>query len=97
MMALKRLKTGTRKAYRRHFSHQPFQRFTAIADAYAAGCVLALCGSRRYMSLAFPDKACGGVLFRLRVILSENRLPFFGITRGARGRIRGRSRGIRGQ
>ena len=33
MMASKRLKTGTRTAYRRHFYNQPFQRFTDIADA----------------------------------------------------------------
>jgi ATP-binding cassette ChvD family protein len=35
MMALKRLKTGTRTAYRRHFYNQPFQSFTNIAHAKA--------------------------------------------------------------
>jgi hypothetical protein len=87
MMAPKRLKTGTRRAYRRHFSNQPFQRFTAIADTLTMALALALWGSRRYISPTFPDKACGGVLYRLRVVQSENRVPLFGITRYARGRI----------
>ncbi|MGC2827032.1 MAG: hypothetical protein WA322_22855 [Pseudolabrys sp.] len=57
MMALKRLKTGTRTAYRRHFYNQPFQSFTDIAPVKAG--TLALSGLRRYISASFPDKACG--------------------------------------
>jgi hypothetical protein len=80
-MAPKRLKSGTGPAYRRHFCNQPFQRFTEIADAGRGRRALALCGSRRYISPAFPDKACGGVRNRSRVILSEN---FRGHARRAR-------------
>jgi hypothetical protein len=36
IMAPKRLKTGTRTAYRRHFFNQPFQRFTWIAHPLSA-------------------------------------------------------------
>jgi hypothetical protein len=57
-MASQRLKTVTRTAYGRHFYNQPFQSFTDFARANAA--VLALSKFHRYISPAFPDKACGG-------------------------------------
>jgi energy-dependent translational throttle protein EttA len=38
MMALKRLKTGTRTAYRRHFYNQPFQSFTNIHAKAGTAC-----------------------------------------------------------
>jgi len=61
-MASQRLKTVTRTAYGRHFYYQPFQSFTDCARANAAA--LALSKFHRYISPAFPDKACGGARAR---------------------------------
>ena len=55
-MAVKRLKTGTGKAYLRHFSHQPFQRFTAIADPDVAVARLLFAGAAVTSATNFPTK-----------------------------------------
>jgi len=55
MMALKRLKTGTRTAYRRHFYNQPFQSFTDIAHA-KAGTRLLFRASAATSAPHFPTK-----------------------------------------
>ncbi len=55
-MAVKRLKTGTRKAYQRHFSYQPFQRFTAVADTRGGPLRLLFAGPAVTSATHFPTK-----------------------------------------
>jgi hypothetical protein len=57
MMALKRLKTGTRKVYWRHFSDQPFQTFTAIADPEAGAARLLFAIPAVTSATHFPTKS----------------------------------------
>jgi ATP-binding cassette ChvD family protein len=52
------------------------------------GGALALCGARRYISHAFPDKACGGLLDRLRVGVA--RAGGFGAEQGFQRSMNGR-------